>query len=83
MTVVEASPRPLVVQDLRVRYGGVVAVDGVSFSVEPGRCLGIIGANGAGAQSKPEAKKPAAAKADTKPDAVAQAAGPSAAATVD
>ncbi len=51
MKVVEASPRPLVVEDLRVRYGGVVAVDGVSFSIEPGRCLGIIGANGAGKTS--------------------------------
>jgi branched-chain amino acid transport system ATP-binding protein len=46
-----AHPRPLTVQDLSVRYGGVVAVDGVSFTVEPGRCVGIIGANGAGKTS--------------------------------
>ena len=47
----DVKPRPLVVEELRVRYGGVVAVDGVSFTVEPGRCLGIIGANGAGKTS--------------------------------
>jgi branched-chain amino acid transport system ATP-binding protein len=45
------SPRPLAVDGLSVRYGGVVAVDGISFTVEPGRCLGIIGANGAGKTS--------------------------------
>jgi branched-chain amino acid transport system ATP-binding protein len=49
--VSDVSPRPLVVEELGVRYGGVVAVDGVSFTVEPGRCLGIIGANGAGKTS--------------------------------
>ena len=48
---VRAEPRRLAVEDLQVRYGGVVAVDGVSFTVEPGRCLGIIGANGAGKTS--------------------------------
>lgn len=30
------------------RFGGLVAVDSVSFSVEPGEILGIIGPNGAG-----------------------------------
>ncbi|GAB6899139.1 ABC transporter ATP-binding protein [Kineosporia succinea] len=49
--MITVAPRPLVVEDLRVRYGGVLAVDGVSFTVEPGRCLGIIGANGAGKTS--------------------------------
>ena len=45
------SPQRLTVEGLSVRYGGVVAVDDVSFTVEPGQCLGIIGANGAGKTS--------------------------------
>jgi len=36
------------VQNLTVRYGGVVAVDDVSFRVEKGRIVGLIGPNGAG-----------------------------------
>ena len=36
------------VRDLTVRYGGVVAVDYVSFSVEEGQIVGLIGPNGAG-----------------------------------
>jgi ABC-type branched-subunit amino acid transport system ATPase component/branched-subunit amino acid ABC-type transport system permease component len=38
----------LEVRDLTVRYGGVVAVDHVSFSVAPGQIVGLIGPNGAG-----------------------------------
>jgi branched-chain amino acid transport system ATP-binding protein len=41
----------LCVEELSVHYGGVRAVGGVSFSVEPGQSLGIIGANGAGKTS--------------------------------
>jgi lipooligosaccharide transport system ATP-binding protein len=33
---------------LSKRYGGATAVDDVSFSIEPGECLGVIGPNGAG-----------------------------------
>jgi ABC-2 type transport system ATP-binding protein len=33
---------------LRKSYGSNVALDGVTFSVEPGRIVGMIGANGAG-----------------------------------
>jgi len=36
------------VRKLTVRYGGVVAVDNVSFSVEQGQIVGLIGPNGAG-----------------------------------
>ena len=38
----------LQVDSLRVQFGGVVAVDGVSLSVQAGQVVGIIGANGAG-----------------------------------
>ena len=36
------------VNDLAVHFGGVKAVDGVSFSVDPGEVFAIIGPNGAG-----------------------------------
>ena len=38
----------LEVQDVVVRFGGVVAVDGASFSVEEGKVAALIGPNGAG-----------------------------------
>jgi ABC-type branched-subunit amino acid transport system ATPase component/branched-subunit amino acid ABC-type transport system permease component len=38
----------LQVRDLRVAFGGLVAVDGLSFSVQLGRITGLIGPNGAG-----------------------------------
>jgi sulfate-transporting ATPase len=42
------EPATLEVQDLFVNFGGVVAVDGVSFHVAPGEVVGLIGPNGAG-----------------------------------
>ena len=36
------------VRDLVMRFGGLVAVDGVSFALEPGRLTSLIGPNGAG-----------------------------------
>ena len=38
----------LEVQDVGVRFGGVVAVDGASFSVDEGKVAALIGPNGAG-----------------------------------
>jgi ABC-type branched-subunit amino acid transport system ATPase component len=38
----------LVCTDVRALYGGFVAVDGVSLSVESGHILGVAGPNGAG-----------------------------------
>ncbi|OHV41436.1 hypothetical protein BCD49_07615 [Pseudofrankia sp. EUN1h] len=46
----EVAP-PLRVANLRVDYRGVVAVDGVSLDVAEGRCVAVIGANGAGKTS--------------------------------
>ncbi|WP_456695649.1 ABC transporter permease subunit [Aeromicrobium sp. P5_D10] len=41
----------LSVDNLTVRYGGVLAVDSVSFQIRSGEILGLIGANGAGKSS--------------------------------
>ena len=38
----------LAVQDVAIAFGGVTAVAGVSFAVEPGEIFAIIGPNGAG-----------------------------------
>ena len=38
----------LSVRDLTVRFGGIVALDGVSFEMAAGQIVGLIGPNGAG-----------------------------------
>jgi branched-chain amino acid transport system permease protein len=44
----ERSGPVLSVRDLTVRYGGITAVDSVSFDVQPAEIVGLIGPNGAG-----------------------------------
>jgi sulfate-transporting ATPase len=42
------TPLTLEVRDLRVAFGGVVALSGVDLDVRPGEVVGLIGPNGAG-----------------------------------
>ncbi|HVT76771.1 MAG TPA: MFS transporter [Acidimicrobiales bacterium] len=42
------APKALDVRDVSVHFGGVRAVNGVSFTLDQGSALGIIGPNGAG-----------------------------------
>jgi len=47
--MVDSGFTPLLrVQDVCVRFGGIVALDGVSFDVPEGKIVGLIGPNGAG-----------------------------------
>jgi ABC-type branched-subunit amino acid transport system ATPase component/branched-subunit amino acid ABC-type transport system permease component len=41
-------PATLELLDVSVRFGGVVALDGLSIAVRPGEVVGLIGPNGAG-----------------------------------
>jgi branched-chain amino acid transport system ATP-binding protein len=52
-----AGPKPagpparsplLEIRDIALRFGGIVALDGVSFTIAEGQILGLIGPNGAG-----------------------------------
>jgi len=38
----------LSVDNVKKRFGGIVAVDGLNLEVEPGEIVGLIGPNGAG-----------------------------------
>ncbi len=38
----------LEIRDIALRFGGIVALDGVSFDLDEGQILGLIGPNGAG-----------------------------------
>jgi len=49
MSEIQSSAAPLLeIDDVTVRFGGVVALDGVTFSVAQGSIVGLIGPNGAG-----------------------------------
>ena len=48
MTDAMAPPPALEVRGVSVRFGGLVAVDGVELTVAPGEIVGVIGPNGAG-----------------------------------
>jgi branched-chain amino acid transport system ATP-binding protein len=43
-----AAPQLLEIADLTMRFGGIIALEGVTFSVGTGRITGLIGPNGAG-----------------------------------
>jgi branched-chain amino acid transport system ATP-binding protein len=43
-----AHPSILAVRDLTMRFGGIVALENVSFEMETGQIVGLIGPNGAG-----------------------------------
>lgn len=45
------TPPRVVVKDLIIKYGDKTAVNLISFSVQPGESLGILGSNGAGKSS--------------------------------
>src|SRR5262245_45221136 len=42
------SPPLLAVRDVTMRFGGIVALDAVSFDMAEGQIVGLIGPNGAG-----------------------------------
>jgi branched-chain amino acid transport system ATP-binding protein len=46
--MIDPSPMLLELRDVTVRFGGLTALDGVSFGVPQGRVTGVIGPNGAG-----------------------------------
>ncbi|MHB8463880.1 MAG: branched-chain amino acid ABC transporter ATP-binding protein/permease [Acidimicrobiales bacterium] len=45
---VRVSGAPLEVREITVRFGGIAAVDRVSFAIDEGQITGLIGPNGAG-----------------------------------
>lgn len=47
----ETDVAPLVVDGVTLRFGGITALDGVSFTVAPGSIHALIGPNGAGKSS--------------------------------
>jgi branched-chain amino acid transport system ATP-binding protein len=44
----QPSPSILAVREVTMRFGGIVALDGVSFDMAEGQIVGLIGPNGAG-----------------------------------
>jgi len=48
MRTIQQMSTVVTVRNLSKRYGGLLAVDGISFSVEEGEIFGVLGPNGAG-----------------------------------
>lgn len=48
MTATVSGMALLEVDDVTVRFGGIVALDGLSFNIDEGQICGLIGPNGAG-----------------------------------
>jgi iron(III) transport system ATP-binding protein len=48
MTTVSASPVPVTIRELTVRYGAIVAVDRVSLAIEAGELFLLLGPSGCG-----------------------------------
>ncbi len=48
IAAIRVTPRTLELRNIGVRFGGTVAVDGVSMTLQPGEVVGLIGPNGAG-----------------------------------
>jgi branched-chain amino acid transport system ATP-binding protein len=48
MSVAPSVPPVIAVRDVSVRFGGIVALDGVGFEIREREILGLIGPNGAG-----------------------------------
>ena len=46
--ILSSAPPLLSVRDVCVRFGGIVALDGITFDIENGEIAGLIGPNGAG-----------------------------------
>ncbi|MGE3064381.1 MAG: ABC transporter ATP-binding protein [Hyphomicrobiaceae bacterium] len=46
--IVAVSDPLLSVRSVSVRFGGIIALDGITFDVMPGQIVGLIGPNGAG-----------------------------------
>ncbi len=67
----DRRPGGLSVEGLTVRFGGIVAVNGVSLEAPPGRITGLIGPNGAG---KTPPSGPAAGCSDRPPGSSGSAA---------